>query len=701
MPLQKLLSPESIAIIGASTKPGAVGNDIVKNLVSYSYSGKVYPVNPKASELYNLPCFPSVKNLPEVVDLAIVVIPAPLVVDIVKECAETGITQIVIISAGFKETGAEGKKRESDLVALVEQYGLTLLGPNCLGFIHPSLGLNASFAKQMPEAGDISFFSQSGALSTALLDMTHESLTFSHFISVGNKATLEEKDFLNYFNTEDSTKTIAFYSEGINDARSFIETGQSLTKPTIALKSGATEAGSKASSSHTGSLAGSDLAYEALFKQAGILRAHTLQDMLDTLLVTSKNTFPKGPRVAILTNAGGLGVLASDTVIEEGMTLASLEESTESALRAILPEAASSHNPVDVLGDAPMLRYQEALSLIAKDSGVDMILVIVTPQSMTEAVATAEALLTFRKDSSLPLVASFAGHDSFLEAKALLTPHIATYTMAEAGAKALGALYKLSLIQEEKVSQKNTSPASAKSFSQENARTIIEEALGKKQSQLLPIEVESLLTSYGFRFPKTVTVTSVEDAEENARLFHGPVVLKIVSPEITHKSDAGGVILNVAPENIGTTYTRLIETIKTNVPTATIKGVSIHEQVDREHGKELILGIKTEPGLGKVVLVGLGGIYVEVFHDVSVRFAPLTLHDTETMVNELKSKALLEGARGEKKIPLEPLYDALMRLSQLALDFPEIESLDINPLLVFPGTAEPLALDARISLQID
>jgi acetyltransferase len=701
MPLQKLLSPESIAIIGASTKPGAVGNDIVKNLVSYSYSGKVYPVNPKATELYNLPCFTSVKNLPEVVDLAIVVIPAPLVVDIVRECAEAGITQIVIISAGFKETDAEGKKRESDLVALVKQYQLTLLGPNCLGFIHPSLGLNASFAKQMPEAGDISFFSQSGALSTALLDMTHDSLKFSHFISVGNKATLEEKDFLTYFNTEDSTKTIAFYSEGINDARTFIETGQSLTKPAIVLKSGATEAGSKASSSHTGSLAGSDLAYEALFKQAGILRAHTLQDMLDTLLVTSKNTFPLGSRVAILTNAGGLGVLASDTVIEEGMGLTSLEETTENALRAILPPAASSHNPVDVLGDAPMQRYQEALTLIAKDSGVDMILIIVTPQSMTEAVATAEAILTFRQTSTIPLVAAFAGHDSFQEAVALLTPHVATYTMAEAGAKALGSLYKLSQIQQEKESRKNPLSTPEKSPSPENARTIIQEALAKKQSQLLPIEVESLLMSYGFRFPKTVTVTSVEDAEENARLFQGPVVLKIVSPEITHKSDAGGVILNVSPENISTTYTRLIETIKTNVPTATIKGVSIHEQVDREHGKELILGIKTEPGLGKVVLVGLGGIYVEVFHDVSVRFAPLTLLDTEAMVNELKSKALLEGARGESKIPLEPIYDALIRLSQLALDFPEIESLDINPLLVFPGTTAPLSLDARISLQID
>ncbi len=701
MPLQKLLSPESIAIIGASTKPGAVGNDIVKNLISYNYSGKVYPINPKATELYNLPCFQSIKDLPEKVDLAIIVIPAPLVVDVVKECALAGTTHIVIISAGFKETDEAGKAREAELHVLVEKYQLTLLGPNCLGFIHPALGLNASFAKQMPEAGGISFFSQSGALSTALLDMSHESLKFSHFVSVGNKATLEEKDFLTYFNTEASTEVIGFYSEGINDARSFIKTGQALTKPTIALKSGATEAGSKASSSHTGSLAGSDLAYEALFKQAGILRAHTLQDMLDTLLVTSKNDFPKGSSVAILTNAGGLGVLASDTVIQEGMTLATLDEKTEQALREVLPPAASSHNPVDVLGDAPMLRYKQALDLIATDSHVDMILVIVTPQSMTEATATAEALLDFRKSNALPLVAVFAGHDSFLEAKSLLMPHIATYTMAEAGAKALGALHTLSNLKQEKESIHNTPILPAQTLATQTARTIVSEAITKKQTALLPIEVESLLASYGFRFPKTVTVTSVEDAEENARLFHTPVVLKIVSPEITHKSDAGGVILNVLPEDIGTAYTRLIETIKTNVPSATIKGVSLHEQIDREHGKELILGIKTEPGLGKVILVGLGGIYVEVFADASVRFAPLTHHDAESMVHELKSLPLLQGARGESKITLEPIYDAILRLSQLALDFPEIESLDINPLLVFPDNKEPLSLDARISLALN
>lgn len=693
MPLQNLLQPASIAIIGASTNVGSVGNDVVKNIVTYGYEGRAYPVNPKATLLYDLPCFASIKEVPEVVDLAIVVVPAAIVIPIVEECGERGVKNIVIISAGFKETGEEGKARETALLDLVKKYDLTLLGPNCLGYINPHIKLNASFAKQMPNSGSIGFFSQSGALSTALLDMTHESLSFSQFLSIGNKTALQEKDFLTYFNTETNTHVIGFYSEDVTDARSFIEAGRSLTKPAVVLKSGATEAGSKASSSHTGSLAGSDMAYSALFKQAHILRAETFQEFLDNLLITSKNSFPAGPHVAILTNAGGLGVLASDAVSKKGLRLAELSPETTKALQELLPPAASSHNPVDVLGDAPTKRYEEALALIGADQGVEMILVIVTPQSMTEATATAEALVRFREKSTLPLAAVFAGKDSFKEARALLDPVIATYQMAEAGANALGALHTLS------VWAKNT-PEEITLPNQSNATVaqIIEKAVKEKKTQLLAIEVESVLMNYGFTFPRAVTVTSRADAEENARLFSTPVVLKIISPEIIHKSDAGGVLLNIPPENIGSAYDTLIETITKNVPHAEIKGVSINEQIDSTHGKELILGIKTEPGLGKVVVVGLGGIYVEVFQDASLRFAPLTRNDVTEMLGELKSKALLEGTRGELPIDLEPIYEAILNLSNLAINHPEIESLDVNPFLVFPKGKKALALDARISL---
>ncbi len=697
MSLSTLLHPSSVAVIGASTQPGAVGNDILKNIVFHGFQGKVYPVNPKADFLYNLPCFPSIQEVPETVDLAIIVIPAQLVIGVVEECGIKGIKNIIIISAGFKEVGIEGQEREAKLAALTQQYELTLLGPNCLGFINPHLNLNASFAKQMPEAGGIGFFSQSGALSTALLDMTHESLSFSQFLSVGNKSALSEKDFLTYFNTEENTKAIGFYSEDLSDAPSIVTTGRSLTKPAIALKSGATEAGSRASSSHTGSVAGSDLAYSSLFRQSRIFRAETFEEFLDTLLISSKNIFPAGKRVAVLTNAGGLGVLASDALTKAGLLLATLSQETETKLTPFLPPAASSHNPVDVLGDAPMKRYEDALLTIADDPSVDMLVIIVTPQSMTEAKETAEAILRFRATSPLPLAAVFSGKDSFGEAVALIAPTIATYTMPEAACRALGALYTLSQFHE-----KNSRPdemTSGSSLKNPTLDQIFIQANEASKTQLLTVEVESILTHYGFTFPRAVTITSHEDALENARLFKSPVVLKIISPQIIHKSDVGGVLLDILPDNIPGAYDSLLETIKTNVPDAEIKGVSVNEQIDSSDGKEILLGIKTEPGLGKAVVVGLGGIYVEILKDVSMRFAPLDRADAIEMVDELKAKALLSGARGELPIDLEALYAAIMSLNQLILDYPEIDSLDINPFLVFPEGKKPLALDARISLE--
>ncbi len=700
MPLTKLLHPSSIAIIGASTNPGSVGNDILKNVIFHGFQGKVYPVNPKTDNLYDLRCFPSITEVPEIVDLAIIVIPASLVIAVVEECGQKGIKNIIIISAGFKEIGDEGRERESELVALIKKYDLTLLGPNCLGFINPHLNLNASFAKQMPEPGAIGFFSQSGALSTALLDMTHESLSFSQFLSVGNKSALSEKDFLTYFNDEEHTKVIGFYSEDFTDAPSFITTGRNLTKPAVALKSGATEAGSRASSSHTGSVAGSDLAYSSLLKQSHILRANTFQQFLDTLLVTSKNTFPEGTQVAVLTNAGGLGVLASDALTKAGLSLASLSEETTKTLSSLLPPAASSHNPVDVLGDAPMKRYEDALLTLAGDKEVHMLLVIVTPQSMTEAKETAEALIRFREQSSLPLVAVFSGKDSFTEAVALLAPHIATYTMPEAGAEALASLATLASFAQHKQTPPSENIPQVISKSEEVSQ-IFTQARQEQKTQLLTVEVESILAHYGFTFPRAVTITSHEDALENARLFKSPVVLKIVSPQIIHKSDVGGVLLDVAPENIPSAYDTLIETIRKNVPDAAIRGVSVNEQIDSSHGKELLLGIKTEPGLGKALVVGLGGIYVEILKDVSMRFAPLDRQDAKEMVNELKTKAILEGARGELPMDLEALYDAIMALNQLVIDYPEIDSLDINPLLIFPKGQKLLALDARMSVQLD
>lgn len=699
MSLKALFSPESIAIIGASTRPGAVGNDVVKNILAYGYAGKVYPVNPKADTLLGLACYPDLKSIGASVDLAIIVIPAAGVPAVLAEAAALGIRQAIIISAGFRETGAAGTALEEAVIKTAQENSISLLGPNCLGYLHPGIGLNASFAKQMPQPGNISFFSQSGALSTALLDMTADSLGFSHFASIGNKAILSEADFLEYFAEEPATEVIGFYSEGLSDAPLIVKRGRSIlkqthAKPVIALKSGATEAGTRASSSHTGSLAGSDAAYSALFRQARIIRSDSFSDLLDALLLFSKNPLPSGTRVAVITNAGGLGVLASDALIRAGLSVPTLSQTTQDALRPLVPPAASVTNPIDVLGDADASRYQDALRVVGQDPHVDMLLFIVTPQSMTEGKQTAEALVEFKKSTQLPIAAVFAGEDSFQEASLVLKAGgIALYRFAEAGAKALGALSQVALWRRE---SKET-PFVFSDIDKQKVRAVIAHAEEEKRAQLRPDEAQAILSAYGFPFPQSATVTTKAEAKKVAAHFKKPFVLKIVSPDIIHKSDAGGVILGVTEETLESSYDTLMANVRAKAPEAAIVGVYMGEMAPTG-GKELILGIKEEPGLGKLIMLGLGGIYVEVFRDASFRFAPLTKEDAQEMLGELKSVALLKGARGEESADLEAITDAVGRLSALVTDFPEIQELDINPLLVFPDAGSNLALDARITL---
>ncbi|MEK7181497.1 MAG: CoA-binding protein, partial [Patescibacteria group bacterium] len=425
MQLQSLFSPQSIAIIGASSREGSVGSSVLQNIIQGGFSGKIYPVNPKSEKIQNLPCFASVSLVPDEIDLAIIIVPAALVPGVLTEVGEKNIPAAIIISSGFKETGGEGALLEEQIRTLTEKYRIALLGPNCLGFLHPKIRLNASFAKKMPTEGEIAFFSQSGALCTAVLDLAEGKLGFSHFVSIGNKAALGENELLRYFAQDEETKVIGFYSEGLTESQKIIETGRAILsrrdlKPIIALKSGTTTAGTKASSSHTGALAGSDAAYQALFRQARITRAESLEHFFELFSAFAKNPLPQGKRVAIITNAGGLGVLATDKAIEGGLELATLSEETKDLLRKSLPAAASVQNPVDVLGDALTDRYESSLTLIEKDPGVDMILIIVTPQTMTEGKKTAEAIINFKKHSEKPYVAVFSGRESLAEGTRLL-----------------------------------------------------------------------------------------------------------------------------------------------------------------------------------------------------------------------------------------------------------------------------------------
>ena len=703
MQLSTLFRPQSIAIIGASTQEGSVGWTLAKNIIE-QFSGASYPINPKATELFGKPCFPSVLAIEGSVDLAVIAVPAAIVPAVLRECGKKQIPTAAIISSGFKETGAEGKTLEEEVLRIASEYSITLLGPNCLGFLAPHDHLNASFAKTLPEAGPIAFFSQSGALLTALLDMSGRRLGYRICVSTGNKAMLQENDLLRFFAADAATKAIGFYSEDLSDAKGLIDTGRAILrraepKPIVALKSGKTAAGTAASSSHTGALAGSDAAYEALFRQAGIIRVDGLEELTAALEVFSKNPLPESNRVAILTNAGGLGVMATDACVSQGLELATLAPETIAMFQSFLPAAANSHNPIDVLGDAHADRYERSLDTALADPNVDMLLVIITPQAMTEADKTAEAIASARdRFPAKPIIVSLSGDQSFGSAKAFLENHqVVALRSPEAAAETLGHLARVSRWRTEL----GTTPFDFPDIDTATARKTIKAARKNNQLQIPEADCMRILSAYGFRFLSHQVVTSRETALEAARTIGKPVVLKIVSPDITHKSDAGGVLIGIDPAHADQAYDDLMAAVSARVPEAQLEGALVVEMAEKS-GLELILGLKKEPGLGTLIMVGLGGIFVEVFKDASFRFAEaLTREDAEAMLRELKSYPLLEGARGQAGVDREVIIDAIGRLARIATDFPEIAELDINPLLAFEHAEDFRTLDARIRIEAE
>lgn len=703
MQLSTLFHPQSIAIIGASTKEGSVGWSLAKNIIE-GFSGASYPINPKAKELFGKPCFPSVLAVEGQIDLAVIAVPAAVVATVLKECGEKQIPAAAIISAGFKETGPEGKALEEEIIRIASEFSITLLGPNCLGFLAPHDHLNASFAKILPEAGPIAFFSQSGALLTALLDMSGQRLGYRVCVSTGNKAMLQENDLLRFFAADTATKTIGFYSEDLSDAKGLVDTGRAILrraepKPIVALKSGKTAAGTLASSSHTGALAGSDAAYNALFRQAGIIRVDGLEEFTATLETFSKNPLPEGNRVAILTNAGGLGVMATDACVSQGLELAPLSPETVATLQSFLPAAANSHNPIDVLGDARADRYERSLDIALSDPNTDMLLVIITPQAMTEAEKTVEAVASARdRFPDKPIVVSLSGDHSFGATRTFLEKHqVVALRSPEAAAQVLGHLARVSRWRAEL----GTTAFDFPDIDTTPARKVFKAARKSNQLQIPEADCMRILSAYGFRFLAHQVVDSREAALTAARKIGKPVVLKIVSPDITHKSDAGGVLLNIDPEKADQAYDELMAAVTARVPEAKLEGALVVEMAEKS-GRELILGLKKEPGLGTLIMIGLGGIFVEVFKDASFRFAEaLTREDAEAMLRELKSYPLLEGVRGQAGVDREAIIDAIGRLARIAVDFPEIVELDINPLLAFENREDFRTLDARIRIEVE
>ena len=697
---ESLFYPKSIAIIGAGRKEKTVGNDVLKNLIQQGYKGEIYPVNRKADELHGKKVYKTIDEIPGNVDLAIVAIPAKYVPAVIEEIAQKKQTKAaVVISAGFKEMG--NKDLEEQLKNSCTNNDVMLIGPNCLGVINSEINMNASFASLMPENGNIAFMSQSGALCTAILDYANDlGLGFSKFISMGNKAQTKELDMIRYFFEDEKTKVIAMYIEDLINAPEIIKTIKSFNqgdnpKPIIAIKSGSTEEGASAVASHTGSLAGGDNAYNALFKQTGIIRARSISEMFILAQIFSDNKLTEIDEVAIVTNAGGPGVLTTDALISNGFKLAKLSEKTIEALKAILPPAAACHNPVDVLGDARAERYHETLKILCQDEIADAFLLLLTPQSMTEIPETAHAIVDVMKCCKKPIIVSFMGRPSVKAGVEILRKeNITTSEFPEPAAAAMAAFGKFArFTKNEKEEPKSFSDANSEEVSR-----LFSEAKNKNQTSFPEAEAIKIFEAYNFPTLKSKLATSAEEAERVAREFNCKLAMKIVSPNILHKSDVGGVFLNIDFKNAYKKYEEMMWLVQEKKPEAKLEGTLLMEMAPK-NGTELILGVSKAPGLGTMIMLGLGGIYVEVLKDVSFGFTPLTKIDIKRMIKNLKTTEIFKGVRGQEPRDVDALINCVARLSQMVVEHPEIKELDINPLLVLPKEQGVIVLDGRIVIE--
>jgi len=696
--LEKLFDPKSIAIIGASRKEGKVGHSVLKNLFQYGYKGSIYPVNPKAEEILGIQTYPTISAVPGDIDLAVVAVPSESVPSILKDCVEKRVGSVIIISAGFKESGKQGSGLERELTEIIKGSRIRVLGPNCLGVINTASNLNASFAAGMPTRGNIAFFSQSGALCTAVLDWAlEEDVGFSKFISLGNKADIDEIDLILALADDPETRVILGYLEGIDDGVRFMQAVSEVSKkkPIIITKAGRTQAGARAASSHTGTLTGSDTAYQAAFSQSGVIRANTVEALFDFAIAFAYQALPRGPNLAILTNAGGPGIIAADAAENSILQMASFREETIRELREKLPANASIYNPVDVIGDAAANRYEQAMRTIINDPGVNSLIVILSPQAMTDIKETAEVISKISASvSDKPIVSSFMGG---LEVKAgikiLRSGKIPNYSYPERAVASLEAMLKYQ-------QWKEASPGKTKSFAVNKKKTerILAKVKEETRANLTPEETREVLSAYGFSFPKRVVTETSREAISAANSLGYPVVMKIVSPDILHKSDIGGVKVGIREKSqVTRSFEDLISNAKRFMPEALILGVAVEEMVGP--GKEVILGSSRDPSFGSLIMFGLGGIYVEVLKDISFRIAPLTLEDAESMIREVHSYTILKGVRGEEPSDLEAVKEALLRLSQLVTDFPEILEMDINPLMVLPSGKGAVVIDSRLTIK--
>jgi acetate---CoA ligase (ADP-forming) len=693
--LDSLFYPRSVAVVGASQNPRKVGHAVLNNLIRYHYRGKIYPVNPKPQEILGLKTVRSVLDIDEGPDLAVISIPAPLVPAALRECVEKGVSSAVIISAGFRESGADGMALEGEIGKIAREGGIRVLGPNCLGVINTAAGLNATFAAGMLPGGRLSFFSQSGALGIAILDWAiGNKIGFSKFISLGNKTDLNETDFIEYFIQDDETDIILGYIEDVVDGRRFLEVAKraSKIKPIILVKSGGTRAGARAASSHTGALAGSETAFNAAFRQTGVIRAEGIEDLFETAKAFSSKKLPGGNRLLILTNAGGPGIIAADTSEKLGLNLPTLSRETTTALASLLPKNASLYNPVDIIGDAGAERYATVLEHALDDPNIDGFLVILTPQAMIDVGKTAEVVIDASGKTGRPFITSFMGEERVRGAIEMLkSASIPNFSYPEPAVRAFAKLRDYRIWQE-----KGESPAPELKADRERAAEKLRITRENGRSQLAEDDAREVLSCYGFSFPQKRLVISPAEAARAAAAIGFPVVMKISSPDILHKTDVGGVKTGVgSAKEAKEAFTQITMNARRLMPSAFINGVSVHETV--RPGREVILGVTFDRTFGHMVMFGLGGIYVEVMKDVSFRIVPVTPDDAYEMVREIRAFPLLKGTRGERPADTDAIAESIMRICGLVRDFGEIQELDINPLVVLEKGAT--ALDARIILR--
>ncbi|MDL1909768.1 bifunctional acetate--CoA ligase family protein/GNAT family N-acetyltransferase [Chloroflexi bacterium CFX6] len=700
-PLDAIFAPKSVAVVGATETPGSVGRTIVWNLISSSFGGTIYPVNPKRSSVLGIKAYPNLSAVPEAVDLVVVVTPAATVPDIIKEAVELDVKGAIIISAGFKETGPEGAELERQIMEHARRGNMRIIGPNCLGVMSPVSGLNATFASAMARRGSVGFISQSGALCTAILDWSlSENVGFSAFVSIGSMLDVDWSDLIYYLGDDPHTKSIVIYMETIGNARAFLSAARevALAKPIIVIKPGRTEGAAKAAASHTGSLTGSDEVLEVAFRRSGVLRVSRIAELFYMAEVLGKQPRPKGRRLTILTNAGGPGVLATDALITNGGELAQLSEETMEAFDQLLPAAWSHNNPVDILGDASPERYGKALEIAAKDPNSDGILVILTPQAMTDPTKTAEELEPYAQSLGKPVIASWMGGDEVAPGEAILNKaNVPTFPYPDTAARVfdymahyaenLRSLYETPMPIGDEVQDP---------LDREGAAQIVKSARDAGRTILTEYESKLLLASYGIPTVETRIAKTEQEAVEVAEDIGYPVVLKLHSETITHKTDVGGVQLDLTDaQAVRNAYAGIRQSVTEKAGAGHFLGVTVQPMAKVE-GYELILGSSIDPQFGPVLLFGLGGQLVEVFKDRALGLPPLTTTLARRMMEQTRIYTALKGVRGREPVDLAALERLLVRFSQLVTEQRWIKELDINPLTASPENL--LALDARVVL---